>query len=342
MLGDYLEAARLLKERGQSFVLATVVRAERPTSAKPGAKAIVTDDGTLVGWVGGSCAEPTVVREARKALEDGQPRLVRLCPPEQLGSGSKEGVVEVALTCVSGGTLEIYLEPHLPKPQLIAVGHLPIVEALVNLGKDMGYDVTVMSPEADPRRFPRADHIVTDLDFSKLRIGRDTAIVVASHGNYDEEALEGALATEAAYVSLVASSKRAESVLHDLRQAHVPEERLQQLKYPAGIDLGASTPPEIAVSILAELVLIRRRSLIPGMGVETHAPPGKEAAEAAETEAAPRVSQLPEASDPVCGMTVEVGSAQHLSDHAGQVYYFCCSGCKRSFDREPRTYLVKQ
>ena len=335
MLGDYIEAARLLKERGKSFVIATVVRAERPTSAKPGAKAIVTDDGTLVGWVGGSCAEPTVVREARKAIEDGQPRLVRLCPPEQLGSGPKEGVVEVALTCVSGGTLEIYFEPHLPKPHLIAVGHLPIVEALVNLGKDMGHEVTVMSPEAEPQRFARADRIVTDLDFSKLRIGRDTAIVVASHGNYDEEALEGALATKAAYVSLVASSKRAESVLHDLRQARVSEERLEELKYPAGIDLGASSPPEIAVSILAELVLIRRRRLIPGMGVEPAAPH-------TDAEAPSRAPELTEATDPVCGMAVEVESAQHLSDHAGQVYYFCCSGCKRSFDREPKTYLVKR
>jgi xanthine dehydrogenase accessory factor len=332
MLRDYLKAASLLREKGQSFVLATVVRAERPTSAKPGAKAIVTDDGTLVGWVGGSCAEPTVVREARKAIEDGEPRLVRLCPPEQLGRGPKEGVVEVALTCVSGGTLEIYLEPHLPKPRIVAVGHLPVAEALVSLGKDMGYDVTVMSPEADAKRFPRADRVLKHLDFSQLEIGRDTAIVVASHGNYDEEALEGALGTKAAYVSLVASSKRAESVLHDLRQVQVPEERLRQLKYPAGIDLGASTPEEIALSILAELVLIRRRELISGLGDETSA---RQVPEPSHR------SRPIEATDPVCGMTVEAETARHSSEHAGQVYYFCCSGCKRSFDREPKTYAAK-
>ncbi|MGH9461528.1 MAG: XdhC family protein, partial [Vicinamibacteria bacterium] len=240
MLNDYLEAARLLREKKQSFVLATVVRTGGHTSAKSGAKAIVTEDGSLVGWVGGSCAEPTVVRESRNALRDGQPRLIRLSPPEELGKGPQEGVVEVALTCVSGGTLEIYIEPHLPRPHLVAVGHLPITEVLVNLGKDMGYEVTVMSPQVDATKFPRADRVVADLDFSKLDIRRDTAIVVASHANYDEEALQAALATQAAYVSLVASRRRAADVIQYLRQARVPEEQLGRLKNPAGIDLGGS------------------------------------------------------------------------------------------------------
>src|SRR3972149_4373553 len=238
MLNDYLEAARLLREKKQSFVLATVVRPWEHASAKSGAKAIVTEDGSLVGWVGGSCAEPTVIRESRNALRDGQPRLIRLSPPEELGKGPKEGVVEVALTCVSGGTLEIYIEPHLPRPHLVAVGHLPVTEVLVNLGKDMGYEVTVMSPQADATKFARADRLVEDLDFSRLDIRRDTAFVVASHANYDEEALEAALATEAAYVSLVASRKRAADVIQYLRQSRVPEEQLSHPKIRPGTGQG--------------------------------------------------------------------------------------------------------
>ncbi len=323
MLNDYLEAARLLREKKQSFALATVVRTGGHTSAKSGAKAIVTEDGSLVGWVGGSCAEPTVVREARKALRDGQPRLIRLSPPEDLGKGPKEGVVEVAQTCVSGGTLEIYIEPH-----LVAVGHLPITEVLVNLGKDMGYEVTVVSLQGDAMRFARADRVVEELDFSKLGIRRDTAIVVASHANYDEEASEAALATEATYVSLVASGKRAADVIQYLRQSHVPEEQLSRLKNPARIELGASTPEEIALSIMAEIVMLRRQGqLAPGPAKETE---GGAPAESGE------------ATDPVCGMTVEVASARHVFEHGGEVYYFCCSGCQRSFEREPKAYLAKK
>jgi xanthine dehydrogenase accessory factor len=326
MWDDYLETARLLREKKQSFVLATVVRTGGPTSAKSGAKAIVTEDGILTGWVGGSCAEPTVIREARNALRDGRPRLVRLSPPEELGKGSREGIVEVAQTCVSGGTLEIYIEPHLPRPHLVAVGHLPVTEALVNLGKDMGYEVTVVSPQADAKKFPRADRVVKDLDLSKLNIRRDTAIVVASHANYDEEALEAALATEAGYVSLVASRKRAADVIQYLRESQVPEEQVSRLKNPAGIDLGRlASPEEIALSIIAEIVMRRRQGqLAPG--------PTHEAA----TQTEPR-----EATDPVCGMLVDIASAQHVFEHEGERYYFCCAGCQRSFEREPRAYLVK-
>src|SRR5512135_1346988 len=139
---DLYDEVQNLRGRGEPFVLATVVRAEKPTSAKSGSKAVITEEGTLKGWIGGSCAEPTVKREAKKALQDGQPRLLRLCPPEKLGVAPQEGVIEIPMTCISGGTLEIYIEPQLAQPHLVVIGHLATAEALVRLGKGMGWRVS--------------------------------------------------------------------------------------------------------------------------------------------------------------------------------------------------------
>ena len=324
MMLDYLDKALSLQKAGQPFALATVVRAERPTSAKAGAKAVITADGALMGWVGGSCAQPTVIREGLKALQDGQPRLVRLCPPEKLGQAAQDGVIEVALTCISGGTLEVYIEPHLPQPQLIVVSHLPVAEALATLGKGLGYTAAVLGLDVTPQRFPQADLVLDRLDFSQIKLTPQTYIVVATHGNYDEEALEWALNTNAAYVALVASRKRAEAVLQYLREGGLAEDRLSRLKCPAGLDIGASTPEEIALSILAEIVQTRRRSIIsnPQSPISGPQPPT-------------------EALDPVCGMTVEIATARYVVQHAGQAYYFCSGGCKRSFEKEPEKYVTR-
>ncbi len=323
MLEDIFGTAYQLKQTGQPFVIATVVRAEKPTSAKAGAKAIVTADGALNGWVGGSCTQPTVIRESLKALQDGQPRFLRMCPPEQM-RGQQSGVVEVVLTCISGGTLEIYLEPHLPAPHILAIGHLPVVEALSALAKDMNYAVTVVGENATREQFPRADRVM-EFDVDQLRFTPQTYVVVASHGNYDEPALEAALNSEAAYVALVASQKRREAVLDYLRGSGVREATLARLKCPAGLDFGAVTPDEIALSILAEIVQLRRHSSIP---VKVAEPPAQ------------TPTQTPtEAIDPVCGMTVEIAAARHKSEYNGQTYYFCAPGCKRSFDKEPQKYL---
>ncbi|HLF01754.1 MAG TPA: XdhC family protein, partial [Anaerolineales bacterium] len=199
---DILSLAYHLKQSGQPFVIATVVRTHAPTSAKSGMKAIVTADGALTGWVGGSCTQPTVVRESLKALQDGSPRFIRLGPPEEL-RGDTPGVIEVPLTCVSGGTLEIYLDPHLPSPTLLVVGHLPVVEALVEIGRALHYSVTVMGEDVTPERFPSVDQALP-LDIARLTFTPQTYVVVASHGNYDEPALEAALNSEAAYIALVA------------------------------------------------------------------------------------------------------------------------------------------
>ena len=320
---DLLQKISELKAQGQPFVLATVVRAERPTSAKPGANAVITVDGTLTGWIGGSCAEPTVKREARKALEDGQPRLVRLCPPEKRGTMPQEGVTEVTLTCISGGTLEIFIEPMQIQPHLVVVGHLAVAQALTGLAKDLGFSVTVMGLEGSAEQFPAADQVYDSLDFSVLEVKPDTAVVVASHGNYDEDALVAALQTRASYVALVASKMRAQAVLEYLHDSSLPEENLTRLKFPAGLDIGAVTPEEIALSILAEIVQHRRRGKTSGVEAEFLDLPELESVETI---------------DPVCGMMVEVATARYFTNHNGQTYYFCAKSCQHTFEAEPEKY----
>src|SRR6185436_836167 len=263
MQTDFYDKFQELRETGNPFTIATVVRAERPTSAKVGARAILTDDGTLTGWIGGSCAEPTVKREAKKALQDGQPRLIRLCPPEKMGTAPQEGVIEIALTCISGGTLEIYIEPQLAQPHLVVIGHLATAEALVSLGKDLGWRISLMGLDVTRERFPDADQVVNELDFSQIKTGRNTYVVVASHGNYDEDVLVAALQSEAPYVALIASKKRASAILQYLNEASLTQEQIARLKYPAGLDFGAVTPEEIALSILAEIIQRRRQSPAP-------------------------------------------------------------------------------
>ncbi len=313
-----------LRRAGRPFVLATVIRVERPTSAKPGAKAVVTADGALTGWVGGSCTGPAVRREAAKVLLDGEPRLLRLCAPESMGLARQEGVIEVALTCVSGGTLEIYLEPQLSEPQLIVIGHQATAEALATIGKAVGYNITVLGHEITPAQFPAADRWIDELDYSHLRFTPQTAVVVTSHGNYDEEALEMALQSEAGYVALVASGKRADEVLTYLRGAGLPQESLSRLRSPAGLDLGGHTPGEIALSVLAEIVQFRHQMQTALPEVETAAEP-----------------ELGEALDPVCGMTVDVETSTLLSSHQGQAYHFCSVGCKHRFEQHPETYRME-
>jgi xanthine dehydrogenase accessory factor len=334
MQTDFYDKFQKLHGTGTPFVIATVVRAEKPTSAKAGAKAIITQDGVLSGWIGGSCAEPTVKREAKKALQDGQPRFVRLCPAEKMGQAPQEGVIEIALTCISGGTLEIYIEPHLAQPRLVVIGHLATAGALVRLGKDLGWHVSLMGLDLTRERFPEADQLLEDLDFSKLSVTKNTYVIVASHGNYDEDMLVAALQSEAPYVALIASKKRASAILQYLDESNLTQEQIARLKYPAGLDLGAATPEEIALSILAEI--IQRRQLpitndqLPVSNIETPA-----------SSLQLRMAQNPavEARDPVCGMTVEIATAHFFSEYKGTTYYFCAAGCKRSFDKDPQKYI---
>lgn len=313
---DWLAEAGELARRGEPFAFATVVRCERPTSAKPGAKALIRQDGTVSGWIGGSCAEPVAVKEALGALEDGEPRFLVLVGKGGAPLGRADGVREYTMTCHSGGTLEIFVEPVLPKSKLVLIGEGPVVETLARLAAATGFATTLVARE--PAR-PWADRVVDDL--AGVAVTPRTAIVVATHGRFDEDALEQALGSEADYVSLVASPTRARVVLESLRALAIPEDRLRRLKAPAGLDLGAVTPEEIAVSILAEIVARRRR------------PHPAAPSEPATPAAAPAVAR-----DPVCGMTVTIATARHRSEAASGPVYFCCAGCKRQFDLTPARY----
>ena len=224
MFDDLLEQAAVLKEHGKPFVLATVVACKPPTSAKAGAKAIVQPGGSFYGWVGGSCAQPLVTQESLKALQDGQSRLVLLAPdPEDVDVGL-EGTVLVPMACQSEGTLAIYLEPCLPKPQLVVIGQSPMARSLVALGDSVGFRVLACDPSASDELFPNAETVIQQLEAVTGTIGPRTYVVVATMGHYDEEALEAVLEGQPGYVGLVASPKRGRAVIDYLRSRGIPAE----------------------------------------------------------------------------------------------------------------------
>ncbi len=328
-----------LERAGESFALATVVAVRRPTSARPGARGLIHPDGSIEGFVGGSCARPLVIREGLRALADGQPRLLRISKELPSNSRRGDGVVDEIMTCHSGGTLEIYVEPHLPAPALWIAGTSPIATATAELGAVMGYAVTVMDPVAEGGHLPEAVSVVAGDDFSSLpRPAVGPYVIVASQGTWDEEAVLSALRLEPAYVGLVASPTRADTVRAWLLAEGVPPERVAAVRAPAGIDLGAEQAAEVAISILAELVQVRRgrATFVAAPGPATLAGVAPERLDALPAGVAVDDVVL---LDPVCGMTVDRANARHLAEHAGIVYAFCSIGCRSSFIREPEAYV---
>jgi len=310
--------AHELATRGEPFALATVVRVERPASARPGMKAIVLLDGTLEGWVGGSCAHPVVVREALAAIREARPRLISLSPhPRE--RDEMEGVIHHPMTCHSGGSLEIYIEPVLPRPVLLLVGDTPLVRALAGLGRLEGFTLWAAGAGEGPPSF-EAD-LRLPLEQLTRKVTTATYVVVATMGDADEEALEQVAGAGAGYVGLVASRRRADTVLGYLRARGLSDDALRRVKAPAGLDIGALTPEEIAVSIMAEIIQVRR-------------------AGQALSEASVSVPVAAVAIDPICGMTVEIATAKHSLVHQGVTFYFCGARCRQAFEHDPARYAT--
>jgi xanthine dehydrogenase accessory factor len=297
MRPDLLALAAKLSAREQPFALVTVVRREPPSSARVGDAALVTGSGEYHGWAGGGCTREAVLRESLRAIAEGEPRLLSLSPSGN-AAAPRPGMRLLPMACESGGTVEIYVEPVLPAPRLVLFGATPAVEALARIGEAMGYHVE-RSPEA---------------------LAQGAHVLIATMGDEDLELLQKVLAADPAYVGVVASRKRFEHVRQTLASCGVPTAALDRVFAPAGLDLGARTPEEIALSVMAQIVQHRRKK-------ETAKPqPAK-----------PAGSTSGEAIDPICGMTVAVATARHSAEVGGKTYYFCCAGCRSKFLQREET-----
>ncbi len=297
---------------------ATVVRAQHPTSARAGDVALVLGDGTIEGFVGGVCAEHSVRVYSLRAIESNETMLLRILPvdggsddadetaPSDHEISSEQGAVTVQNHCLSGGAIEIFLEPMLPAPRALVVGDTPIAEAVRALGAELGLEVVAVRDGAPE---PAAG---------------DLGLIVASHGRDELHILRRGLEEGLSYVGLVASPKRGGGVISELRDDGVPEELLERIDVPAGIEIGAITPAEVAVSILAKLIAVRR-------GAVTTAPTAGRLAPAVGAESSTRPVI---AVDPICGMTVAAVPGTPSVEHKGETIYFCCEGCRTKFEEQ--------
>jgi len=292
--GALTRRAQELAAQDAPFVIATVVRVQRPASVEPGNVGLVQADGTIEGFIGGVCAQHSVRLHSLEALESGMPLLLRVLPdgPEEIVR--EEGAVTVTNPCLSGGAIEVFLEPVLPAPRVLVVGDSPIVAALRSLGPEVGLKIVAAQDITDGVLAPTAD---------------DLALVVAAHGNDETATLRAGLEAGVRYVGLVASKKRGAAVIGELRADGVAEELLQRLDTPAGLDIGARTPSEVALSIVARIITVRRGGPEPE-----------------------RTSASVTAVDPICGMTVVIAADTPSLEHDGGTVYFCCAGCRRKFE----------
>jgi xanthine dehydrogenase accessory factor len=325
MRAELLKLAAELAARGEPFVFAVVVRREPASSAQPGNMALVTADGAVHGWLGGSCIQPTLEREARQALAEGRPRLVSLSPDP--AKDQRPGVVVHPMTCHSGGTVDIYLEPVRPAPRLLVFGTAPTARALGALGKAMEWAVDVVDPDARREDFPAADRVFAALPAgdpltSPRARAADLYAVVVTMGQRDDEALLAALQLEPAYLGVVASRRRYAEIRELVAGRGAPQDALARVRNPAGLDLGARRPEEIALSVLAEIVQLRRAAELL---------PAPRAAVAAAEELA---------IDPICGMSVVVARARHTAEHAGRTWYFCNPRCRERFLATPERWAA--
>jgi xanthine dehydrogenase accessory factor len=342
-------ASELAAQRAP-FVTATVVRTSRPTSASPGDVALVLGDGTIEGFVGGVCAQHSVRVYALKTIASGEPVLLKILPDsaeagddeheatlteeqimaaqEELTS-DEEGAVTVKNTCLSGGAIEVFLEPVVPAPRVLVVGDAPIAGAIHRIGEELNLEIVTVDKNGPD---PTAD---------------DLAVVVAGHGRDEYDGLRRGLEAGVPYVGLVASHKRGAAVLQDLREDGVPDGLLELVDIPAGINIGARDPGEIALSILAKVVSVRREERIDGSkpegelagGLAVHRAGGraheKAPARAKASRAKAPSSEAPIiAVDPICGMTVAAVPGTPSVEHDGETLYFCCEGCKAKYEAQ--------
>jgi xanthine dehydrogenase accessory factor len=308
----------------RSFVVVGVVRTDGPTAIKTGNKAIILDDGSIEGWVGGHCTESEIVTNALDCLNKGTSRMLNL-------------------TTCQGGRMDVYLEPYLPKRKMIIFGHVPIVGALAHLAKALNFNVTIIDRTATKQKFPDSDAVFASPDefVQSNKISAQTYAVVATMGERDQEYVQLLSRLGVSYIGVVAGKKRASEIISYLRANDLSEEQLAKIRAPAGIYIRAVTSEEIALSIMAEVVelgRLRSDELVRNSQVGLIRTGGNEKPRTSDTQSGAGKVFV----DPVCGMTVDSSSKFHSRLENGQILYFCCESCKNSFDSDPNKFLVPQ
>ena len=299
-----------LVEAGESFTMATVVWRQAPSSGQHGSRAIVTAQGELFGWIGGACAEPVLLREARRVLEEGNASLVWLGQPEDLEKMHvPEGVITVPISCQSDGALQIFIEPVMAAPHVVIVGRSPMAVTLLDLVRDLGW---------------RGD-LIEAAEFGPAHVSASSAVIIATQGHGDEDVLALALESEAAFIGLVASAKRGRVVREFLAEHGGDLDKLARVQVPIGIDLGHTGHREIAVSILADLVRRRASGELKPSSV-----------------AGLDIVEPTTAIDLVCGMTVDAVAKNRPFEYGDVTYYFCAPGCRKAFEKDPDSFITTQ
>ncbi len=293
-----LEHAVELARGDEDFVLATVVWREGPSSGQQGSRAIVMASGEILGWIGGACAEPVLIREALKALAERQPRLLALGLSEEL-IDTPEGVTAIAISCQSDGALQIFIEPFVSAPHLVVVGRSPMAQTLFQLARDLDWNA----------------ELIEGAEFSIDAVSSRSIVVVATQGHGDEDIVEQALAAGPVYLGVVGSPQRGEALRGYLQDRNISQEMIDSIRIPVGLDLGHTTHREVAVAVLAELVELRAAGELAGRHGLAATP-------------------TTEAIDPICGMTVTADDTSHPLEMDGETHYFCCTGCRVRFETD--------
>jgi xanthine dehydrogenase accessory factor len=325
MFNEFLKKVQSLHQQRVPFAMAFVVNRQVPSSGKPGDKAVIEQDGTITGWIGGGCTRGIVLKEAADAIRDGKPRMLRISPDQD--TSPNPGVMDYTMTCHSGGTVELYIDPVLPRPEILIFGRSHVARSLSRLAKAMDYHVTVACKGADSVHFPDADELrETPVEAQSAR--SNTFAVVCTQGEDDETHLMQAIRSGAGYVAFVASRRKANAIFQTLRSFDVSFDELREIHTPAGLDINAKLPEEVAVSILAQIVSHIRNESIQDSAEK------KSANEPAENSAY--------FVNPVCQVPVEKKTAKYVVQFQERDYYFCCDGCKVAFEADPEKYALPE
>lgn len=306
-----------LKQMREDFALVTVISRYEPSSGKVGDKAVVDRAGILYGWIGGGCVKSIVCKESIDAIQSGLARRVLIGQKE---SASTKEIKIYKMTCQSEGTVEVFIEPQVQVPHLIIMGKTMIAKAMAHIAKAMNYNVTIMAPDIDPFFYEKADTIIDAFEINDLPLNPIPYILIATQGESDEQALDAALKTNAQYIGFIASRKKKEAVWKYLLETGHNQDALDKIFSPAGLDINAKKPEEVAVSILAQIIQVRSGLVL-----------------SAKDEKEKLISQF--YINPVCGVPVDKNNPKHVIEYKNDKVYFCCDGCKIKFEKDPDRYF---